>query len=74
MIGGLIDLIIYLLVAGVLIGLVFYVVDAIPIPDPLNRIIKLVVIVLACLIVILLLLSLLGVSGEGGLKVPRLVG
>jgi len=70
MIPALINLIIYLLVAGILIWLVLYVVDAIPIPDPLNRIIKLVVVVLACLIVILLLLQVLGVGT--GMSLPTL--
>lgn len=70
MIGGLVTLIIYLLVLGVLIWLVYYVVDAIPLPDPLGRIIKLVVVVIACLVVILMLLSLLGVS-TGGLSLPK---
>ncbi len=69
MITALIQLIIYLLVAGILVWLVIYVVDAIPIPDPLGRIIKLVVIVLACLIVILTLLNMVGV---GGLSLPSL--
>jgi hypothetical protein len=72
MIGALINLIIYLLVLGILIWLVLYVVDAIPIPEPINRIIKVAVVVIAALVVILLLLQLLGVSGGGGLQLPKL--
>lgn len=71
MIPALINLIIYLLVAGILIWLVLYVVDAIPIPQPLNRIIKLVVTVLAALIVILLLLQVLGIGTNIG-PLPKL--
>ena len=71
MIPALINLIIYLLVAGVLIWLVLYIVDAIPIPQPFNRIIKLVITVLACLIVILLLLQVLGM-GTGVGPLPKL--
>lgn len=70
MIPALINLIIYLLVVGILIWLVLYIVDAIPIPDPFNRIIKLVVVVLACLIIILLLLQVLGLGG-GGINLPK---
>lgn len=72
MVAALINLIIYLLVLGILIWLVMYVVDAIPLPDPLNRIIKVAVTVLACLVVILLLLSLLGVGT--GVTLPKLAG
>lgn len=57
----LIHLLIYLLVVGVIIALIWYVIGAIPIPDPLGRIIKIVVMVVACLIVIVALLGL--VSG-----------
>ena len=56
----LIHLLIYLLVVGVIIALIWYVIGAIPIPDPLGRIIKVVVMVVACLIVIVALLGLVG--------------
>lgn len=71
MIAALINLIVYLLVVGILLALVYYVLDAIPIPEPINRIVKVVIVVIACLVVILLLLQLLGVGGVGGL--PKLV-
>jgi hypothetical protein len=71
MIGALITLIIYLLVLGILIWLVYYVVDAIPLPDPLNRIVKIAVTVIAALVVIVLLLNLAGV---GGLDLPKVGG
>ena len=69
MIAGLINLIIYLLVLGLLYWLVIYVLDTIPIPDPPNRIIKIALMVLMVIVVILLLLSLVGID-VGGL--PRL--
>ena len=56
----LIHLLIYLLVVGVIIALIWYVIGAIPIPDPLGRIIKVVVMVIACIVVILALLQLAG--------------
>ena len=67
MIAALINLIIYLLIIGILYWLVVYIVDAIPIPQPANRIIKLVLVVLLALIVILLLLQTLGVNVAGPL-------
>lgn len=70
MIPALINLIVYLLVVGILLALVYYVLDAIPIPEPINRIVKIVIVVVACLVVILLLVQLLGVSGAG---LPKLV-
>jgi hypothetical protein len=70
MIGGLVTLIIYLLVIGILIALIWYVLDAIPIPEPINRIIKIAVIVICCLVVILLLLSMIGAGGN--LQLPKI--
>jgi hypothetical protein len=69
MIPQLVNLLIYLIVVGLLAGLVFYVVDAVPIPAPFNRLIKIAVVVVVILIVILLLLQLTG--GIGPLSVPR---
>jgi hypothetical protein len=71
MIAGLINLIIYLLVLGILVWLVIYVVDAIPLPPPINRIVKIAVTVIAALVVILLLLQLVGVGG-GDLGLPKI--
>lgn len=71
MIATLINLIVYLLIVGILLALVYYVLDAIPIPEPINRIVKVVVIVVACLVVILLLLDLIGVGGGG---LPKIAG
>lgn len=70
MISGLVTLIVWLLVVGVLIALVYYVADAIPLPQPLNKIVKIVVMVLACIVVLVLLLNLIGVST--GVDVPQL--
>ena len=55
-----IGLLVTLLVVCLVIGLIWYVVDAIPVPDPLNRIAKIVSVVIGCLIVIFLLLDVAG--------------
>lgn len=57
-----IHLLIYLLVVGVVIGLIWYVCDALPIPQPLNKIIKVVSMVVGCIIVILALLQIAGMG------------
>jgi hypothetical protein len=72
MIGALINLIIWLLVIGILVALVYWVLDAIPIPEPINRIVKVVLVVIVALVVILLLLQLLGVSTGPGINLPKL--
>ena len=54
------SILITLLVVCLVIGLIFYVVDAIPVPDPLNRIAKIVSVVIGCLIIIMLLLDVAG--------------
>jgi glucan phosphoethanolaminetransferase (alkaline phosphatase superfamily) len=69
MIGGLISFIVWLLVVGILYLLVVWVVDSIPVPDPANRIIKLVVGVLIALVVIVMLLGLVGVGT--GIDLPK---
>ena len=70
MISALITLIVWLLVVGILYWIVVYVLDAIPIPDPPNRIIKIVLAVVLALAVLLMLLDLMGV--HSGVTFPRL--
>jgi hypothetical protein len=69
MIGGLISLIVWLLVVGILYLLVVWVIDSIPIPDPANRVIKLVLGVLLALVMIVMLLDLVGVGT--GIDLPK---
>ena len=57
-----ISLLIYLLVVGLVVGLIWYVCDALPIPEPLNKIIKIVAVVIGVLVVILALLNLAGMD------------
>lgn len=66
-----IGLIIYLLIVGCVVALVWYVVGAIPIPDPLGRVIRIVTMVIAMLIIILMLLQLVGGIG-GDIHLPRI--
>lgn len=70
MIPALIQLIIWLLVVGILYWVVIYVLDAIPIPDPPNRIIKIVLAVVLALAVLLMLLNLMGINT--GVNMPKL--
>jgi hypothetical protein len=70
MISAIFTLIVYLIVLGLLYWLVVYVLDAVPIPDPPNRIIKILLMVLMVLVVIVLLLNLIG-AGVGGINLPK---
>jgi hypothetical protein len=70
MIAGLINLVIYLLILGVILALVFWVLQEIPLPQPINRIIRIVVIVIVVLVVIILLLQLVG--GGADFRLPRI--
>ena len=70
MIGALVTLIIYILILGLVCWLLLYLIDFIPVPEPFNRVAKVVVMVGSVLILILLLLSL--VEGTGALRLPRL--
>jgi hypothetical protein len=63
------QLLITLLVVCLVIGLIWYVLDALPVPDPLNRIAKIVAMVIGCIIIIMLLLNVAGVdTGLGRLR------
>lgn len=73
MIAALINLIVYLLVLGILIGLVIWIVDAIPLPEPIGRLVKIAVVVLAAIVIIMLLLSLVGIGGNS-VNFPKVVG
>lgn len=51
---------IYILVVGVIIGLIWWIVDYLPVPPPLNKLIKVVSIVIGCIVVIYALLGMAG--------------
>ncbi len=53
---------IYLLVVCIIIGVVFWLVDYVPVPAPLNKLIKIVAIVIG---VIAIIYALLAISGGG---------
>jgi hypothetical protein len=69
MISALITLIIYAAVVGLLLWLLFYVLDQFTLPHPFGKIIRIVAVVIAVLIIVILLLDLLG---NGGVGLPRL--
>ena len=60
MIGQLVQLVVYLLVVGAIVGLLIWLVDYIPVPEPFNKWIKVVIIVVSVLIIIFVLLGLIG--------------
>lgn len=57
-------LLIWILIIGVVVGLVYYVVDALPVPEPLNKVIKIVAMVVGIVAIIMLLLQFVG-AGPG---------
>lgn len=60
----LIQVIVWALALGLIVWLVNYIVDTIPIPEPFGRVIKIIAVVLAVLVLIVLLFKLasLGIS------------
>jgi uncharacterized membrane protein len=67
MIGGLVNLIIYLLVLGILYAIAVYVIDNF-IPEPPKRIVKVVLVVVIALAAVMLLLDLVGI--DTGMDLP----
>jgi hypothetical protein len=68
MIVALLYLVIYLIIVGVVIWLLLYLVDNIPIPEPFHRVARVAIMVVGVLIVIVLLLNFVGIVPE-----PRMV-
>lgn len=68
MISSLVSLAIYILVIGVVIWLLLFLIDLVPLPEPFGRIARIVIIAIGVLIVIF---ALLQVAGMGG-AMPRL--
>lgn len=64
-----IAILIQIVVVLIVLGLLVYLIDAIPLPDPFGRIAKLCIIVIGVLIIVLMLLSLTGV--DVGLRTIR---
>jgi hypothetical protein len=57
-----INSLIYLLIVYVVIGVIWWVADYLPIPEPLNKILKVLSIVVALIITIYVLLGMAGVA------------
>jgi hypothetical protein len=69
MVSGLIGLIIYIIVVGLVLWLLSYIIDIVPMQPPFKQMAKTVLLVVGVLIIILILLNFIGVI-DGGL--PRL--
>jgi len=57
-----INTLIYLLVVCIIIGVVWWVVDYMPVPQPLNKLIKVVSIVIGVIVIVYALLGLGGMA------------
>lgn len=60
MIAALVYLVIYMIVTGLILWLLIYLIDAIPLPEPFNKVARVIILVVGVLIVILLLLQFVG--------------
>lgn len=70
-VASIFSLLVTLLVLGVIVWLTNYVVDTIPIADPLGRVIKVVVMVICCIGAVIVLLQFVGlISGTGVVLKP----
>jgi hypothetical protein len=71
-VGSLFALIITLLVVGILVWLAFYVLQQFAPPEPVGRIIRVVVVVVAVLVLVAVLLNLAGIGS--GVRISTLHG
>jgi hypothetical protein len=61
-VGALLSLLIYLLVLGLIIWLCIWVIDQIAPPDPIGRVVKVVITVIGVILLIVVLLNFVGVG------------
>jgi hypothetical protein len=59
-----------MIIIGVIVWLLLYLIDVVPLPEPFNRVARVAIIVVGVLIIILLLLQFIGAD----VPVPRLKG
>lgn len=69
MIASLVMLVVWLIVIGLIIWLLTYLIDAVPVPEPFARVARVAILVIGVLIVIIILLQFAGLMDAG---VPRL--
>lgn len=69
MIGMLVTLVIYIIILGLVLWLLQYVVNSLPMFAPFRQIANVIIMVIGVIALIVLLLSLVG---DGGLRLPRL--
>ena len=67
MIESLIYLVIYIIVVGLVLWLLSYLIDAVPLQEPFRRVARIALLVIGVLIIIMLLLNFLGVI-DGGVR------
>ena len=58
-----IELLVTLIVIALLVGLLWWVCDYLPVPEPVNKILKFAAIIVAVFVIVWLLLNLAGYSG-----------
>jgi hypothetical protein len=68
MITALVHLVIYIVVLGVIVWLLLYLIDAVPVPEPFSRVARVAITVLGVLILILLLLQFVGIVEPGMIR------
>lgn len=63
-----VGVLITILVVALVVGLIYWVCDALPVPQPMNKFVKIAAMVIGCLAVIIVLLNLAGY--DTGLRAP----
>lgn len=64
MIATLLHLVIYLIVVGLILWLLMYIVDTVPMFSPFRQVARIVIIVIGCIILIYILLGMVGGTGS----------
>ena len=67
---NMLGLLVYVLVVAIVIGLVWWLCDFLPVPEPLNKLVKVVAIVIGFIVIIYVLMAIAG--GGANLALPKL--
>jgi hypothetical protein len=70
MLTSLVNLVVYLIVAGIIVGLLLYLVNISPVPEPWKGWLWFLVMAIGVLVVIYALINLIGGGGGAGLSFP----
>ncbi len=73
-IGGLVGLLVWLAIIGLILFIVWWGISQIPLPEPISTVVRVIFVLVCCIIAIDMLLQFLPGGAPGGFGLPLRVG